>query len=116
MRYWIAAALFALLPKSAGTAGVDWPAYGGGPQGIRYSALKQINRSNVSRLLVTWSYDAADGPGASQTQPIVIAGVLYGITARHNTIALDAATGALLWSFDSGVRGRGPNRGLASWA
>ena len=75
-------------------------------------ASTQINRSNVGRLRVAWTYDTADGSGASQTQPLVVNGVLYGITPRHKVVALDGATGKLLWRFDSGMPGRGPNRGL----
>ncbi len=93
----------------------DWPIYGGAGQ-TRYSALKQINRTNVSQLKLAWSYDTADGPIASQTHPIVVNGVLYGVTPAHKTIALDAATGKLLWRFDSGIVGRGPNRGVTYWS
>ncbi len=94
----------------------DWPAYGGGPQDIRYSRLKQIDRSNVSRLQVAWTYDTADGSGDPQTQPIMVNGVLYGLTPSHKVVALDAATGQLLWRFDSGLAGRGPNRSVVYWA
>ena len=70
----------------------DWPAYGGGPAGIRYSDLNQINRANVKQLAVAWTYDTADGAGDPQTQPILVAGGLYGLTPRHKAIALDGAT------------------------
>ena len=80
----------------------DWPAYGGGPAGIRYSDLKQITRTNVHLLEVAWTYDTADGAGDPQTQPILVDGVLYGVTPRHKAIALNGATGKLLWTFDSG--------------
>ena len=92
-----------------------WRTYGGTPDQIRYSALDQINRSNVSKLAVAWMYDTGEG-GDLQTQPIVIDGVLYAYTPTHKTIALDAATGQLLWQFDSGIEGRGANRGLMYWA
>jgi quinoprotein glucose dehydrogenase len=94
----------------------DWPAYGGSAEDIRYSTLKQINRSNVSQLELAWTYDTMDGPGATQTEPIVIHGVLFGVTPKHKIIALDAASGKLLWKFDSGIAGRGPNRGVVYWA
>ena len=93
----------------------DWPAYGGGPSGIRYSDLKQINRANVNQLAVAWTYDTADGTGDPQTQPILVVGVLYGLTPRHKAIALDGSTGKLLWTFDSGIAGRGPNRSVIYW-
>src|SRR5438105_1601682 len=110
--------LYAADSKKAesGAAGRDWPAYGGTPEQIRYSSLKQIDRSNVSRLQMAWTYDTSDGPGASQTQPIVVNGVLYGLTPKHKVVALDAGTGKLLWRFDSGIAGRGANRGLMYWA
>jgi quinoprotein glucose dehydrogenase len=93
----------------------DWPAYGGGPAGIRYSPLKQITRANVARLKIAWTYDTNDGPGDPQTQPILVHGVLYGVTPMHKVVALDGATGKLRWTFDSGIRGRGPNRGVVWW-
>jgi quinoprotein glucose dehydrogenase len=94
----------------------DWPGYGGGPEGTRYSPLKQIDRTNVARLEVAWTYDTRDGAGDPQTQPILVNGVLYGVTPRHKVIALEGASGELLWSFDSGIAGRGPNRGLVWWS
>ena len=89
--------------------------YGGGPEQQRYSSLTQINRSNVRGLEVAWTYDTGE-PGAMQTQPVVVGDVLYGYTPTHKTFALNAATGAHLWSFDPGIRGSGPNRGVMYWA
>ena len=93
----------------------DWPIYGAAGQ-TRYSALKQINTGNVAKLKVAWTYDTDDGPNASQTHPIVVGGVLYGVTPKHKVVALNAATGKLLWRFDAGIEGRGPNRGVTYWA
>ena len=108
--------LFAADGGQASGGARDWPAYGGVSAGTRYSSLKQINRSNVQHLRVAWTYDTGEGRGDPQTEPIVIDGVLYGVTPRHKVVALDAATGALRWRFDSGIAGRGPNRGLVYWA
>ena len=96
--------------------GQDWPVYGGGPESTRYSNLKQIDRSNVHRLEVAWTYDAGDGPGGLETSPIIVNGVLYANTPKHKVFALDAATGKLRWMFDAGIEGRGPNRGVTYWA
>src|ERR1700704_3976776 len=77
----------------------DWRVYGGGPENIRYSKLDQINRDNVSRLQVAWTYDTGDAfPGSEmQCNPIIVDGVLFASTPKLRVIALAAATGALRW-------------------
>lgn len=92
----------------------DWSYYGGSPENDHYSSLKQINRSNVRQLAVAWSFDTEE-EGGLQTSPLEVGGVLYGITPTQKVFALDAATGKLLWKFDSGIRGTQPDRGLAYW-
>jgi glucose dehydrogenase len=92
-----------------------WSAYGGTPDQIRYSTLQQINRRTVRQLQVAWTYDSGE-TGGLQTQPIVADGVLYAYTPTHKTFALRADTGALLWTFDSGIKGQGANRGVMYWA
>jgi quinoprotein glucose dehydrogenase len=93
----------------------DWPVYGGSPGNTHYSPLAQINRGNVKDLQVAWSFDSGE-QGGLQTNPIIIEGVLYGITPTQKIFALDAATGKLLWKFDSGIVGTQPDRGLAFWS
>ena len=78
-------------------------------------SLTQINRGNVARLQVAWSYDTGE-TGGLQTQPIVVDGILYGYTPTQKTFAVRAATGEHLWTFDPKIVGRGPNRGLMYWA
>ena len=93
---------------------VDWPVYGGSPENNHYSSLAQINRTNVKQLAVAWSFDT-DEEGGLQTSPIIVNGVLYGITPTQKVFALDAATGKLKWKFDSGIKGTQPDRGLSYW-
>jgi quinoprotein glucose dehydrogenase len=93
----------------------DWPVYGGSAASTHYSLLTQINRGNVKDLRVAWSFDTQE-KGGLQTNPIIVDGVLYGITPTQKIFALNAATGKLLWKFDSGVLGTQPNRGLAYWS
>lgn len=92
----------------------DWPIYGGTPDNNHYSPLSEINRKNVNQLQVAWSFDTEES-GGLQTSPIEVGGVLYGITPTQKIFALDAATGKLLWKFDSGIKGTQPDRGLAYW-
>jgi quinoprotein glucose dehydrogenase len=93
----------------------DWPAYGGGPTNTHYSPLAQINRSNVKQLEIAWTFDTGE-QGGLQTSPIIVGGVLYGITPTQKVFALNAATGKLLWKFNPGINGTQPDRGLAYWS
>ncbi len=101
----------------------EWRVAGGGPESIRYSALSQINRHNVGRLQVAWSYETGDAFAGSEMQcnPIVVDGVLYATSPQLRVIALEAATGRLLWSFlphdgasEKSVR-KSRHRGLTHW-
>ena len=100
-------------PGLAAPAGRDWPLYGG-EGGRRFSTLTQITRANVARLEQAWRFDMAES-GDPQTHPLAIGGVVYGYTPSLDTIALDGASGRLLWRFHSGVKAGGPQRGLAWW-
>ena len=79
----------------------EWPVHGG-VGNIRYSALTQINRTNVAQLKAVWTYDSGDAFKGSEMQsnPIVVSGVLYATTPTLKVIALDAASGRELWKFD----------------
>jgi quinoprotein glucose dehydrogenase len=92
----------------------DWSAYGGGPLGDHYSPLNQINKSNVRQLEVAWKFDTGE-QGGLQTSPLIIDGILYGITPTQKIFALNAATGERIWAFDPGIKGTQPDRGLAYW-
>jgi quinoprotein glucose dehydrogenase len=109
-------ALFALaFSLSTLAADTDWPVYGGDAGKTRYSPLAQIDRGNVKRLAPAWRYDTGE-KGDTQTQPIVVGRTLFGYTPTHKAFALDAASGKLLWTFDSGIKGVGANRGLMYWS
>ena len=93
---------------------LDWPVYGGQAAGDHYSGLSQINRNNVRNLQAAWKFDAGE-EGGLETSPIVVGRVLYAYTATQKVIALDAASGSLIWKFDSGIVGKSPVRGLSYW-
>src|SRR5271157_2006962 len=102
-------------PTGTSSAAKDWPTYGGKPENTHYSSLHQVNRENVKSLAVAWSFDTEE-QGGLQTSPIIVGDVLYGLTPTQKVFALHAATGKLLWKFDSGVKGTQPDRGLVYWA
>jgi quinoprotein glucose dehydrogenase len=101
-------------PQTPKGAVQDWPVYGGQAAGDRYSALTQINRSNVHRLKVAWTFDTGE-EGGLQTNPLIIGRTLYAYTPTQKVIALDGATGKTIWTFSPGSPGRQPTRGLSYW-
>ncbi len=107
--------------------GKDYPVYGGNKAGNRYSPLTQINHDNVKDLEVAWTYFANNPPDTVggkvpigreiQCQPIVVNGILYGISAELNLFALNAASGKEIWKFipnDDKLRPH-VNRGVMYW-
>lgn len=99
----------------------EWRRFGGGPENIHYSELNQITRENVGSLEVAWTYESGDAFEGSEMQcnPIIVDGTLYATTPKVRVIALDAATGALKWSFDPNVEqrklGKQRSRGVMYW-
>src|SRR5205814_280527 len=103
----------------------DWPVYLGDKASTHFSTLKHINKDNVQRLQVAWTYRSGDAREDDRSQiqcnPLIIDGVLYGTSAQLKLLALDAATGRELWRFDPfadrpGAGSLGVNRGIVYWA
>ena len=99
----------------------DWKVYGGSPDNIHYSSLRQINRDNVHNLAIAWTYDSGDAFPDSEMEcnPIVVHGTLFATTPKLRLIALDAASGQLRWSFDPNqeekISTKRRNRGVTYW-
>src|SRR5881628_1925472 len=89
--------------RNAGKTGEEWLTYGLTPGETRYSPLKQIDTSNVSRLGLAWSYDVGLGGGNQEGTPLFWNGSLYGITNWSVVFAVDARTGKERWRWDPEV-------------
>src|SRR6059036_4060463 len=105
---WIAAGQQArrvddLALRNAGRTGEEWLTYGLTPQETRYSPLKQIDTTNVSRLGLAWSYDVGQGGGTQEATPLMYNGNIYGITNWSIVFAVDARTGKEKWRWDPEV-------------
>jgi quinoprotein glucose dehydrogenase len=87
-----------------------WTAYQGGAHSSQYSALDQINKSNVSQLEVAWTYPVA---GNITFNPIVIDNMMYVQGTGNAIVALDPATGKELWTHPN--QGAIGARGLNYW-
>src|SRR6478672_7256904 len=91
---------------------VDWPAYGNDAGGLKYSRLADIDRSNVSRLRLAFSWSTGEKavpagpgqkaarPGQFQATPLAINDTLFLSTPFNRVVALDATNGRELWAFD----------------
>lgn len=82
----------------------NWEVSLGDKFSSQYSHLDQIHRGNIDRLELAWTFRSGDIAERRNTQiqcnPIIVDGVLYGSTPTMKAVALDAATGRLLWEFD----------------
>lgn len=86
---------------SDGTANGQWQFIGGDSEHTRYSPADQINAENVDDLEVAWVWDGASFDAQSgRSTPVYVNGVLYTVAGpRRHVIALDPASGELLWSY-----------------
>src|SRR5207342_2551305 len=88
--------------QTYGTQNGEWQTYGGDLKSTRYSPLDQINANNFNQIEVAWRFKT-DGLGPRpefnlETTPLMVKGVLYATGGtRRAAVALDAATGELLW-------------------
>lgn len=99
--------------KTYGTR--EWQEYLGGPERNHYSPLDQITKENVSQLKIAWEYHTKDS-GQIQCNPIIVNGVLYGMTATTRPFALDAATGREIWKGDKDtIDSYSTSRGVTYW-
>lgn len=92
-----------------------WREYGGAPDDAQYSALKQIDRSNVAQLQQVWFYPAGNNGFRFGSNPIIIGDVMYVIGKDNSIAALDAATGKQLWLHPTTKGFNFSNRGLMYW-
>jgi quinoprotein glucose dehydrogenase len=93
----------------------EWREYLGGPERNHYSVLDQINKENASQLQVAWEYHTGDS-GQIQCNPIIVDGVLYGMTATTRPFALDAATGKEIWKGPKDTTDNfSTSRGVSYW-
>lgn len=92
----------------------DWPYVDHDFGGTRYSALATINTTNAKKLTIVCSY-SFPVKEASQTAPIVVAGIIYA-TSAHYTVALNGSDCRVLWTNRWVARGPEPSttqRGVA---
>ncbi len=74
-----------------------WNDYGGSSDSAQYSALAQINRTNVGKLEVAWTYPTGD-ENKYVFNPLIVDGKMYVLARNNSLVALDAATGKEIWS------------------
>ncbi len=89
-----------------------WDQYLGGGDSSQYSSLTQIDKSNVSKLEIAWTYEL--GPGGSPNfNPTIVGDTLYAMGPKNSIVALNAATGKEIWRHEN--KGRVGNRGINQW-
>ena len=104
---------------ASGEDGRNWAAWGRTFDEQRYSPLDQVNRENIDRLGLAWTYEL-DKVWSVSSQPLAVDGVIYIAVGYSEVHAIDAATGQTLWHYNPQVdpvkmRMAWGIRGLAYW-
>jgi len=94
---------------------LTWHRSHGDNGGMRYSALDQINRQNVTNLQVAWIYHSKDGSNNIQCNPIIVRDVMIVPTPGEFVVGVNAETGQELWRFKPEGKSRPAFRGLIYW-
>lgn len=91
-------------PGIAGVPAVskDWPTFLGDSTGQRFSTLRQIDKDNVASLTLAWAFQTHSVP--VKATPLMVDGILY-FTVPDRVWAIDALTGAEVWSFSRPAKG-----------
>ena len=108
-----ASQLFVVRGQSGPRLYTTWSQPGGSIEGAQYSALKQINKSNVHQLELQWFHPAPGPTGRFAFSPLVVDNVMYVVGKDSAVFALDAATGKEIWRF--ATEGTPTNRGFNYW-
>ncbi len=125
IRRWALLSLLVTVPSgqvvshSADGTGRDphdtWGEYGGAPDSAQYSALKQVDRTNVAQLKIAWSYSTGDGNNY-RFNPLMRHGQLYVLAKNNAIVALDALSGKEIWTHPAdGEITVITNRGINYW-
>ena len=93
----------------------NWERSHGGYTSIRFSSLKKINKDNVHKLKVAWTYNSKDGKKGIQANPVVKDGLVYFPTPGNHVVCLDAATGKEVWKYKVKRGFHAAKRGLLIW-
>ncbi|MBZ2186033.1 MAG: pyrroloquinoline quinone-dependent dehydrogenase [Bryobacter sp.] len=75
-----------------------WRDYGGGPHATQFTALDQINKSNVTRLEIAWRYPIGENKRYS-FNPVIAGDRIFVMAAGNSIVALNASSGAPLWKW-----------------
>jgi glucose dehydrogenase len=89
------------MAQGPGTENAQWTFLGGDAWHTRYTPATQINALNFEDSEVAWQWNASSfGPSTSRATPSYMGGKLITVSGdRRHVVALDPATGELLWSF-----------------
>lgn len=107
---------------------LSWAKTGGGSENLKYSAIQQIDTTNYAKLGVAWVYHTENNDstkfGPMECNPIIVEGVMYGVSPKLKLFAVNAATGKEIWTFNPADSAANKtwhrssvnmNRGVAYW-
>lgn len=117
-QHWVFVAIVCILASCTHAPGevdsryTQWTRYEAEPGATSFSALDQIDRTNVNQLEVAWTYET---PDAAQMNPVIIDSMMYVYGDNGSVVALHAGTGEELWRHEGEYPASSRLRGIVYW-
>ena len=93
----------------------DWPRSHGGFSSMRFSSLDLINKNNIEKLKLAWTFNSKDGKQGIQANPVVYDGFVYLPTPGNHIVCLDGTNGEEIWRYKVKKGYQAAKRGLLIW-
>ena len=93
----------------------DWPRSHGGFSSMRFSSLDLINKNNIEKLKLAWTFNSKDGKKGIQANPVVYDGFVYLPTPGNHIVCLDGTNGEEIWRYKVKKGYQAAKRGLLIW-
>jgi quinoprotein glucose dehydrogenase len=100
-------------PAAARRPYTTWSDYGGSADAMQYSALTEIDRTNVRQLEPAWSLEAPGPDGRFAFSPLIVDDLMFVVGKDSAVVALNAATGQPIWTRP--LSDTPTNRGFNYW-
>jgi len=81
------------------TSLAEWPTFGHDASNNKFSLLSSVDTANVGQLSEVWRIEDSTSGAGLYFNPVMISNKLIGLMPSSHLVAMDPASGKVLWSF-----------------